>query len=108
MLGMLAEQLQASGSAIGLLPTLTPLGYGAGILLLAPLGDRFDRKSIIPWKALVLIGAMFLGMSAGSWLGGVAMEQGGWRGVCVLAALALRLSATPQRAPLFAKSCSGP
>lgn len=64
MLGMLAEQFQASGSAIGLVPTLTQLGYAAGILLLAPLGDRFDRKAIILWKALVLILALGLAAAA--------------------------------------------
>ncbi len=31
----------------GFVPTLTQLGYALGILLLAPLGDRYDRRSII-------------------------------------------------------------
>ncbi|HEX2013427.1 MAG TPA: MFS transporter, partial [Roseateles sp.] len=35
----------------------------------------------------VLIGVMFIGMSLGAWLGGLAMGQAGWKGVCALAAL---------------------
>ncbi len=55
MLGSLAEQFGASSAEIGLVPTLTQLGYAAGILLLAPLGDRFDRRRIILIKALALL-----------------------------------------------------
>ncbi|MDQ7988739.1 MAG: MFS transporter, partial [Candidatus Dactylopiibacterium sp.] len=49
----------------------------------------------------VLIGGMFLGMSAGSALGSLALEHAGWRGVslfaasCALAALLTRV--WPQR-----------
>lgn len=60
MLGGLAEQFQASSAEIGLVPTLTQLGYAAGILLLAPLGDRYDRRRIILGKSLVLMLALAL------------------------------------------------
>ncbi len=54
LLGVLGAEMQASPQQLGLLPTLTQLGYALGILLLAPLGDRFDRKWIILSKAVAL------------------------------------------------------
>ena len=58
MLGVLGADINASARSIGLVPTLTQLGYALGILLLAPLGDRFDRKRIILLKAGVLVLAL--------------------------------------------------
>ena len=70
ILGVLGADMQAGGSAVGLVPTLTQLGYALGILLLAPLGDRFDRKRIILAKAAVLTLALLLSAGAPSmaWL----------------------------------------
>ncbi len=36
-----------SASWIGVVPTATQLGYATGMLVLAPLGDRFDRRTLI-------------------------------------------------------------
>src|SRR5690606_19777897 len=58
MLGVLGADLNVSDRAIGFVPTLTQLGYAAGILLLAPLGDRYDRRRIIVVKALILTVAL--------------------------------------------------
>lgn len=60
ILGILGADTGASDRAIGLVPTLTQLGYALGILLLAPLGDRHDRRSIILTKAGLLIAALLL------------------------------------------------
>ncbi|ANN72160.1 MFS transporter [Bordetella bronchialis] len=64
MLGILGADIGASGREVGWLPTLTQLGYAAGILFLAPLGDRYDRKRIILVKALLLsLALLFSGMA---------------------------------------------
>jgi predicted MFS family arabinose efflux permease len=82
MLGVLGPALGVSDRLIGLVPTLTQLGYAAGILLLAPLGDRFDRRTIILAKAAVLCAALMLA--------GVAPSIG----VLLVASLAIGLTAT--------------
>ncbi|MGJ7612495.1 MULTISPECIES: MFS transporter [unclassified Variovorax] len=58
MLGVLGPDIGASARSVGFVPTLTQLGYALGILLLAPLGDRFDRRRIILAKATVLVLAL--------------------------------------------------
>lgn len=60
MLGILESDMGASARAIGMVPMLTQLGYALGILLLAPLGDRFDRRRVILIKASALVGALLL------------------------------------------------
>lgn len=62
MLGLIAQDLGAGERAVGLVPTLTQLGYALGILLLAPLGDRFDRRNLILLKSVLL--ALALGAAA--------------------------------------------
>lgn len=58
LLGLLSSQFGVGSASIGLLPTLTQLGYAAAILLLSPLGDRFDRRRIILVKAAALVAAL--------------------------------------------------
>jgi len=60
MLGILETHLGASTRVVGMVPMLTQLGYALGILLLAPLGDRFDRRRVILVKATALVGALLL------------------------------------------------
>lgn len=64
MLGVLAHDLQAPAQAVGWIPTLTQLGYALGIALLAPLGDRHDRRRIIVLKALALSLALLAAATA--------------------------------------------
>ena len=64
MLGILGADLQASAGTVGLVPTANQLGYAVGILLLAPLGDRYDRRSIILIKAAILTVALLLAGAA--------------------------------------------
>ena len=66
MLGDLGADIGADGRALGLVPTLNQLGYAVGILLLAPLGDRFDRRRIILVKAAALVLALLFAAAAPS------------------------------------------
>ncbi|AOB32243.1 MFS transporter [Bordetella sp. H567] len=66
MLGVLGPEIGASTRMVGWLPTLTQLGYALGILFLAPLGDRYDRKRIILIKAALLSLALLLSGAAPS------------------------------------------
>ncbi|MBW0169458.1 MAG: MFS transporter [Hydrogenophaga sp.] len=54
ILGAIAADLGALPTTVGLLPMLTQLGYALGILLLAPLADRYSRRRVIVAKAIAL------------------------------------------------------
>ncbi|RQS68413.1 MFS transporter [Burkholderia sp. Bp8963] len=82
MLGVLGPDLGASERAVGFVPTLTQLGYALGILLLAPLGDRFDRRRVILAKAAALVVALLIAAVAPS------------IGLLLAASFAIGLSAT--------------
>lgn len=66
MLGVLGADIGASPRSVGFIPTLTQLGYALGILLLAPLGDRFDRRRIVLMKAAALCAALLVAGAAPS------------------------------------------
>lgn len=82
MLGILAADIGVSNVAIGYVPTLTQLGYALGILLLAPLGDKHDRRNIILIKAGLLVAALLAAAASQS------------LGVLLVASLAIGLTAT--------------
>ncbi|MFC3913405.1 MFS transporter [Pseudaeromonas sharmana] len=60
MLGVMGAEMGISARTSGLIPTLTQLGYALGILLLSPLGDRYERRRIMLCKALLLVAALLL------------------------------------------------
>ena len=82
MLGVLGADIGASARTIGFVPTLTQLGYALGILFLAPLGDRYDRRRIILIKAAALCAALLVAGASPS------------VGVLLAASLAIGLAAT--------------
>ncbi|OQP35465.1 MFS transporter [Pantoea latae] len=66
MLDIIGKQFNVGVGAVGMVPMLTQMGYALGILLLAPLGDRHDRRAIILIKGLLLVAALLLcGFSGG-------------------------------------------
>ncbi|KFF77130.1 MFS transporter [Serratia marcescens] len=54
MLSVMGADFHVGVGDTGFVPTLTQLGYALGILLLAPLGDRHDRRGIILVKGVLL------------------------------------------------------
>ena len=50
----MARSLDPSAKAIGLIPTLTQVGFSLGLLFLLPLGDTMERRSLIVRKAALL------------------------------------------------------
>ncbi|BDL38010.1 MFS transporter [Methylorubrum sp. GM97] len=47
LLDAMARDFRISPSAIGLVVTLTQVGYGLGLILIVPLGDRVDRRRLV-------------------------------------------------------------
>ncbi|WP_442910792.1 MFS transporter [Kluyvera sp. CHPC 1.251] len=54
LLPLMGATLNLSVEGMGLIPTLTQAGYALGILFLLPLGDRYDRRTLILLKSLSL------------------------------------------------------
>lgn len=101
LLGLLGASLHASTASLGWVPTLTQLGYALGILLLAPLGDRHDRRQLIALKAA----ALALALSACGLAPGVAVLMAASLVVGVAATMAQDL--VPTAAALAPESSRG-
>jgi MFS family permease len=68
LLGRLAQEFQAEPSKIGLLATLTQIGYALGIFFLVPMGDIVNKKKLAIGKMSALALALFtLGASTQLW-----------------------------------------
>lgn len=60
IIGLLSQAFHLKVSDVGLVPTLTQIGYALGILFLVPLGDIINRKKLILSKLILLCGALWL------------------------------------------------
>jgi predicted MFS family arabinose efflux permease len=86
-----------SASWIGAVPAVTQLGYAVGMLLLAPLGDRFDRRRLILLQTAGLSVALLIAAAAPS------------LSVLIFASLAIGVLATiAQQAVPFAAELAPP
>ncbi|MFD0897874.1 MFS transporter [Loigolactobacillus binensis] len=58
--GLIATSFAISKATVGLIATLTQLGYALGLLLIVPLGDIFDRYHLIQLMMVLSIGALLV------------------------------------------------
>ena len=80
LLEQIRESFGASVQQVGLIPSLTQIGYAIGMLFLVPLGDMMDRRKLVvfftilsafamaliaaaPFLNLVVAGSLFLGLA---------------------------------------------
>jgi predicted MFS family arabinose efflux permease len=78
MLGLIARSFGTDAAGIAAVPTATQLGYAAGLLLLGPLGDRYDRRRVILCMAFALAATLFATAAAPSaaWLAACSFAMG--------------------------------
>ncbi|WP_222888620.1 MFS transporter [Enterobacter sp. C2] len=60
LLDTIARAFSLSSSQAGFIVTAAQLGYAAGLLLLVPLGDMFERRSMIVVMTLLAAGGMLI------------------------------------------------
>lgn len=58
------QSFPRSATWVGAVPAVTQLGYAAGMLLLAPLGDRFDRRRLILLQIAAICVALLIAAAA--------------------------------------------
>jgi predicted MFS family arabinose efflux permease len=53
LLDVMGADLGIAPSAVGLVVTLTQLGYALGLIFIVPLGDLVDRRRLVIWQATI-------------------------------------------------------
>lgn len=97
MLGIMGDSFPDHRSLVGFVPTATQLGYALGLLLVVPLGDRFERRRLIVIQFAVLA----LSLAA------VALAPDAWSVVIASVFVGLTSSVVQQILP-FAAELSAP
>ena len=76
LLDAIAREFAMSQAAVGAVVAWTQVGYGIGLLLLVPLGDRLDRRRLIIGQtacSVLALGAVAAAPSGALFLGGMAL-----------------------------------
>ncbi|WP_434778941.1 MFS transporter [Neisseria sp. Ec49-e6-T10] len=69
LLDLIAHSLDIPASSIGIVVTMTQIGYALGLLFIVPLGDLLNRKRLIIGQMLLLILALVVtGLASNLWL----------------------------------------
>ena len=58
ILNTIGQDLSLDEHQVGYLPVLSQAGYGLGLLLVTPLGDKLERKNLIIWLQVLLMAAL--------------------------------------------------
>src|SRR5690606_22585892 len=58
ILTTIGQDLSLDEHQVGYLPVLSQAGYGVGLLLVTPLGDKLERKKLIIWLQVLLMAAV--------------------------------------------------
>ncbi|EEC3242239.1 TPA: MFS transporter [Salmonella enterica] len=66
LLDTIAHHFSLSASSAGFIVTAAQLGYAAGLLFLVPLGDIFERRTLIVFMTLLAAGGMLITASSQS------------------------------------------
>lgn len=66
LLDLMAHDLGISSSSIGLIVTLTQVGYGLGLIFIVPIGDLTDRRKLIVIQGLLSAIALVVVATAGA------------------------------------------
>jgi predicted MFS family arabinose efflux permease len=93
LLGIMEAAFPGQVAVIGLVPTATQFGFAAGLLLLVPLGDRFERRRLI----LVQLAALTLSLAA------AALAPNAWSLVAASALVGAASSVAQQIVPFAAE-----
>jgi len=83
MLGVIAADLGVSSRAVALIPTATQIGFAGGIVLLLPLGDRMDRRTLILRQLVFLTCALLAAALAPSIGALIAASAAVGMGACI-------------------------
>jgi predicted MFS family arabinose efflux permease len=93
MLGIMEAAFPGQVVVTALVPTATQLGFAAGLLLLVPLGDRFERRRLI----LIQFAALALSLAA------AALAPDAWSLVIASALVGVTASVAQQIVPFAAE-----
>jgi predicted MFS family arabinose efflux permease len=93
LLGIMEAAFPGQVAVTGLVPTATQLGFAAGLLLLVPLGDRFERRRLI----LMQLAALTLSLAA------AALAPNAWSLVIASALVGAASSVAQQIVPFAAE-----
>jgi len=110
LLDAMARDFSISPASIGIVVTLTQIGYAAGLVLIVPLGDRLDRRRLIVGQGLLSalgLTAVALAPTAAFLLAGMVAVGLFAVVVQVLVAYAASLAAPAERGQVVGRVTSG-